>query len=87
MLWGNGKVTATVVGGTVEDQQDVLPGKLARQHVKEDLEACRIRSRHDQVEASAHSIGSSCESRTLAPDYRPRIPIQAVMEAVSALAI
>ena len=30
-----------------------LASKLARQHVEEDLEACCIRSRHDQIDASA----------------------------------
>ena len=28
----------TVVGGAIEDQQDVLPRKLAREDLKEDLE-------------------------------------------------
>ena len=37
----------------VEGQQDVLPGEPARQHLEEDLEACRIRGRHDQIDASA----------------------------------
>jgi len=36
----NDKVAAAVVGGTVENQQNVLASKLARQHVEEDLEAC-----------------------------------------------
>ena len=39
---GNDKVAAAVVGGTVENQQNVLASKLARQHVEEDLEACCI---------------------------------------------
>src|SRR3984893_8919735 len=41
------------LGGTVENQQNVLASKLARQHVEENLEACCIRSRHDQIDASA----------------------------------
>jgi putative DNA primase/helicase len=36
-----------MVGSAVENQKDVLPGKLAREHVKKSLEACRVRSRHD----------------------------------------
>src|SRR4249919_4149132 len=50
---GNDKVAAAVVGGTVENQQNVVASKLARKHVEEDLEACCIRSRHDQINASA----------------------------------
>ena len=37
MLLGNSKVAAAMVGRAVENQQDVLPRKLARQHLKEDL--------------------------------------------------
>src|SRR5258707_504567 len=36
---------------SIEDQQDVLPGKSSRQDVKEALEACRVRCRHDQIDA------------------------------------
>ena len=50
---GNSKVAAAVVGGAVEDQQDVLPRKLAREDLKEDLEAFGIRGWHDQIDASA----------------------------------
>ena len=50
---GNGKIAAAMVGSAVENQKDVLPGKLARQHIKEGLEACRVRSRHDQIDAGA----------------------------------
>ncbi len=38
------KVAAAEVGRTVENQQDVLAIKPARQHVEEDLEACCIRT-------------------------------------------
>jgi len=31
---GNGKIAAAMVGSAVENQKDVLPGKLARQHSK-----------------------------------------------------
>ena len=50
---GNDKVAAAVAGRTVENQQDVLASKLARQYGEEDLEACCIRGRHNQVDASA----------------------------------
>src|SRR6185437_235585 len=50
---GNDKVTAAVVGRTIENQQNILASKLARQHVEEGLKACRIRSRHNQIDASA----------------------------------
>ena len=39
-----------MVGGAVENQEDILPGKLSRQGVEEDLEARRIRSRHDLID-------------------------------------
>jgi hypothetical protein len=42
-----------MIGGAVEDQQDVLPRKLAREDLKEDLEAFGIRGWHDQIDASA----------------------------------
>src|SRR5262249_56296818 len=48
---GKGKGGAAVVGFAVENQQDVLPGEFARKHLEEDLEACRIRGRHDQIDA------------------------------------
>src|ERR1700682_4658683 len=41
-----------MVGGAVENQEDILPGKLSRQGVEEDLKARRIRSRHDQIDTS-----------------------------------
>src|ERR1700731_636466 len=41
-----------MVGGAVENQEDILPGKLSRQGGEEDLKARRIRSRHDQIDAS-----------------------------------
>lgn len=50
---GNRKVAAAVVGGAVEDQQDVLPRKLTREDLKEYLEAFGIRGWHDQIDASA----------------------------------
>src|SRR5260370_10419723 len=40
---GNSKVAAAVVGGAVEDQQDVLPRKLAPEELNEALEAFGIR--------------------------------------------
>ena len=36
-----------MVGGAVENQEDILPGKLSRQDVEKGLEARRIRSWHD----------------------------------------
>src|ERR1700704_6053041 len=39
-------------GGAVENQEDILPGKLSRQGGEEDLKARRIRSRHDQIDTS-----------------------------------
>src|SRR3974390_2186596 len=50
---GNSKVATTVVGGAVEDQQDILPRKLTREDLKEDLETFGIRGWHDQIDASA----------------------------------
>ena len=41
-----------MVGGAVENQVDILPGKLSRQGVEEDLKVRRIRSRHDQIGTS-----------------------------------
>ena len=46
---GDDKVTAAVVGRAVENQQDIFPGKLARQHIEEDLEAGCIRSRQQPL--------------------------------------
>jgi hypothetical protein len=34
-----------MVGGAVEHQKNILPGKLSREDVEEDLEARRIRCR------------------------------------------
>jgi hypothetical protein len=39
-------------GGAVENQEDILPGKLSRQGVEEDLKARRIRSWHDQIDTT-----------------------------------
>jgi hypothetical protein len=50
---GNGEIAGAMVGSAVENQKDVLPGKLAREDIKKRLEACRIRSRHDQIDESA----------------------------------
>src|SRR5271166_5326087 len=41
-----------MVGGAVEHQEDIVPGKLSRQDVEEGLEAGRVRCRHDQINAS-----------------------------------
>src|ERR1700730_17615616 len=41
-----------MVGGAVENQEHILPGKLSRQDVEKGLEARRIRSRHDHIDAS-----------------------------------
>ena len=41
-----------MVGGAVEHQEDIVPGKLSRQDVEEGLEAARVRCRHDQINAS-----------------------------------
>jgi hypothetical protein len=38
-----------MVGGTVEHEEEIVPGKLSRQHVEEGLEAGRVRCRHDQI--------------------------------------
>ena len=42
-----------MVGGAVEHQKNILPGKLSREDVEEGLEARRIRCRHDHIDASA----------------------------------
>src|ERR1700681_2887279 len=49
---GKQEVAAAMAGGAVENQEDILPGKLSRQGVEEDLKARRIRSRHDQIDTS-----------------------------------
>ena len=48
---GEREVAAAMVGSAVENQEDILAGKLSRQDVEESLEARRIRSRHDQINA------------------------------------
>ena len=48
---GNREAAASMVGGAVENQQDILPGKSSRQDIDEALKACRIRCRHDQIDA------------------------------------
>ena len=40
-----------MVGGSIEDQEDILPGKPSRQDIEEALEARRVRCRHDQIDA------------------------------------
>ena len=42
-----------MVGRAVENQENILPGELSREDVEEGLEACRIRRRHDQIDAGA----------------------------------
>ncbi len=49
---GKRKVAAAMVGGAVENQEDVLPGKFPREDIEEGLEARRVRCRHDQIDAS-----------------------------------
>ena len=41
-----------MVEGALENQEDILPGKLSRQGVEEGLEVRRIRSWHDQIDTS-----------------------------------
>ena len=48
---GKREVAAAMVGGAVENQENILPGKFSRQDVEEGLEARRIRCRHDQIDA------------------------------------
>ena len=50
---GKGKLATAMVGRAVENQKDVLPGELARQHVEEGLKAGGVRSRHDQIDANS----------------------------------
>ncbi len=45
------EVAAAMVGGAVDDQENILPGKLSCEDVEEGLEARRIRCRHDQIDA------------------------------------
>jgi hypothetical protein len=42
-----------MVGGAVENQEDILAGKFSGEDIEEDLEACRIRCRHDQINAGS----------------------------------
>lgn len=51
IVWKH-EVAAAMVGGAVEHQENILPGKLLREDVEEGLEARRIRCRHDQIDAS-----------------------------------
>src|ERR1700730_11016659 len=47
-------LSGTMVWRAVENQEDILSGKFSGEDIEEDLEACRIRSRHDQI--NAHSV-------------------------------
>jgi hypothetical protein len=49
-LVGNHELTAAMVGSAVEHQPYILPGEPSRQDVEEDLKACRVGCRHDQVD-------------------------------------
>ena len=65
-----------MVGGAVENQEDILPGKLSRQCVKEDLKARRIRSRHDQIDTSPilrrdRAVQIDVFANELGGDFRP----------------
>jgi hypothetical protein len=55
VLLFDGEIAAAVVGRAVENQQDILPGKSSRQNIEETLEACGVRSRHDQIDACPSS--------------------------------
>jgi hypothetical protein len=57
MLPGTARSPQRLIGCAVENQQDVLPGKLARQHREEDLEACRVGGRHHQVDGASAVLG------------------------------
>jgi hypothetical protein len=48
---GKRELFAAMVGGAVENQEDILPGKFSGDNIEEYLEACRIRCRHDQIDA------------------------------------
>jgi hypothetical protein len=51
--------------GAPSRTKDVLPGKLAREHIKKSLEAFRVRSRHDQIDASRRSSNSLREAQMM----------------------
>src|SRR6476659_78124 len=50
---GKREVAAAMVGGAVENQENILPGKFPRQDVEEGLEARCIRCRHNQIDTDA----------------------------------
>ena len=77
MLSGKRKLAAAMVGGAVEHQEDILPGKFSRQHVEERLEACGVRGRHDQVDTSSvlwndRAVQIDVFADELGSDRRPR---------------
>ena len=48
---GKCEISAAMIGRAVENQEDILPGKPARQDIQEALEASRVRGRHNQIDA------------------------------------
>src|ERR1700720_295745 len=65
-----------MVGGAVENQEDILPGKLSRQGCEEGLKARRIRSRHDQIDTSPilrrdRAVQIDVFANELGGDFRP----------------
>src|SRR5271168_3249187 len=52
-----GKPLGWMIGRAIENQEDILPGKPARQDIQEALEASRVRGRHNQIDASHYAAG------------------------------
>ena len=50
---GKREVAAAMIGGAIENQENILPGKLSREDIEERLEAGRVRCRHDQIDAGS----------------------------------
>ena len=67
-----------------ENQQDVFAERpCARQHLEEGLEACRIRGRHDQIDASAVLGRDRAVEIDVLADQLPRRPRVACRPAPS----
>jgi hypothetical protein len=52
-IGGDHEFVAVMIAGTIYKQQDELPGVFFCQCIQKNLEAFRIRRRHDQINASS----------------------------------
>ena len=51
-----GKPLGWMIARAIDNQEDILPGKPARQDIQEALEASRVRRRHNQIDAGPASL-------------------------------